>query len=263
MKSKLGYFLDNILTIFIVFLITFLWTRCYVHNIIVLLIISFIVTFVISFLFLMWFDKKRNTKIYSIKTQRNIENLENAFLFMEQNDILEYIKKHLLDFNPVIKEEYILLTKNNKNILLLPIFCARKINNQDYINIFKKYKDFKEEIIVLSVAEESLGIELRNRLSKEISFISLQNFYNSYLNGQELPTLPFKQIKKKKLDDFLKIILNRKQAKKYFLLTIFFCFYSFLFRYNIYYLIFSLLLGILTIISLKNKKYNIIEEKIF
>ena len=256
MKSKFGYIIDNITTILVIFLLVFVWVRRYLHNTFIILLTSFFATLVISFLVMVFFDKKREKQIIKNTDQKNIKLIANSLVLMTKKEVLEYLQKALKDYFPQTKNDFVIIKKDDIFYAIFPIFKARKIEIQDYVLIYKKYKNSKFKIVVLGEEENINCYDFRNNLKKQISFVSLSKFYFSYLKKMEVLKPPFKEIKRKKLNDILCIFLSKKQSKKYFLLTIFFCLYSFLFRYSLYYLVCGIILGILTIISLKNKRFN-------
>ncbi|MBQ7308123.1 MAG: hypothetical protein IJW82_06325 [Clostridia bacterium] len=256
MKSRFGYIIDNIFVILVVFLVTFVWTRHFVHNIVLILVITFFVTMVSSFFILVLIDKNKESKTLKLQDEKNIKSILTSLVFMTKKQVISYIASALKNLSPQEKKDHILIINENKKYAIFPIFYARKVEVQDYVNLYKRYCKSKTNIIILAEEESGECYEIRNKLNQKFHFVSLKSFYFNYLKKMEMPLSPYKPEKRKRINDILGIFLSRKQSKKYFFLTIFFCAYSFLFRYNFYYLICGIVVGILTIISLKNKRFN-------
>ena len=68
--------------------------------------------------------------------------------------------------------------------------------------------------------------------------------------------IELKQSQKITINDLLAYSLNKKRTKGYFLASCIMLFSSFLVKYNLYYIIFSTLLLILSLISFINPKFN-------
>lgn len=256
MKTKLGYLLDNILAIFTIYLISFLIIRRYIHNMILIFLLPFVITFILSFLLIVYSDKKRNKTRDRVEKTNKINKMYDNLLFMGKQQLLTFLMESLREYNSEIIDNCIKFVYQNTNYVLIPLIKDRKITKEDYIEIYKNYNKYDYKKVILSYSEDISCVEIKNRFDLKIDFLSFESFYNIFLKDIEIPNI-VEYKNKQKFKEILLFIFNKKRSKKYFLLTLIFSVYTLLFRYNLYYLFFSVISGVLTIYSLKNKRFNI------
>lgn len=110
--------------------------------------------------------------------------------------------------------------------------------------------DKEKKLILIS---ESVTEELINYLNNngyKVSFITYADIYFKYIKDKkELPIINKKNITKNTLKSLFKLALSRRNSKGYFVNGIIIFIFSFLYPFQSYYLVFSLLLFSLALVS--------------
>lgn len=256
MKSAFACFMDNIFTVMVVFLFVFVTTRKFVHNIIFIIIITFVVTFFISLFIIIFFDKKRSKNMINQKIKTMADNFYSNLLFGKKYQVLCVIKNCLKNFDAKIKFGSVWYT-GNKDYIIVPQITVNPVTPKDYIYIYNKYKKYNRTILILSKEQTKECKTFIAIYDIDIHFVRFDVFFEKFCTQKNVNFVPLKKQKGKNIKDFLSFALSRNQTKRYFFLMALFSVYSFLYRYNLYYVFFCFLTGVLTIISLKNTKYNI------
>lgn len=254
---NLSRFLNKIMMIFLTFGLTFIILRYKVFNIILCTFLTAILTIIINIFLWVIYDKNEEKQKLTLKEKQKKEYYTNKLLYLSQNEIVDF----LYQISPSLQKvnnKYLLDNKEDNKSIIYPYFKALPLNFDQVIEIYKECKNANLPIKIFGM---SLDNNCKNQLNKshflQISFFNSQYIYDNYLKN-----LPFdnkKEIVKirKNFNFYFSQIFIKEKAKNYFLLCIFFLFSSLIFKYNFYYLFFSMLLGFCFFYSILNKKYNL------
>lgn len=225
----------------VIFCLFFLWCNYYTKNI----NISFISSIIVFFAFLIIYiplkihceNKKNNlksnkSKFEYFKLQLQYTQTENILLFLK--DYLKIDKcEHVSNNHYFINETfdlYIVFPDNN-NFQISSIFSSRKSH---------QIKILSNEIFNIPISIENVNIE----------FIDLKELYNNTINNVKyLAKVNINKKPKYSLKDLLCIILCKEKSKSYFGLGVLLLFSSLFTPYSTYYIVFSSILFIMSLIS--------------
>lgn len=259
---KLSSLLSIIFRITLIFLIVFIWARYYIDSLYIAIIVSCLGTIMIDLFIKLIRNKHDKTLSLKRAELEKIESINNTFLFGDENETLMFfynlaLKKH----NAIKKKDYILIEHDNgEKIVLMPFYTYRKVNVDDLILCVNKIKKIGPTKLVLCVSSadsliykfvEKLSLEIVI-LNKEETYLKLLSEYNFYPDN----LINLKEVQKNNIKTLVSYSLNKSRTKGYFLASCIMLFSSFLVRYNIYYIIFSTFLLILSLISFINPRFN-------
>ncbi len=253
---KLSKIIDFIFGTTILFLICFVWTRYFLHDTWLTILISSTVTFVIATLY-HFFSKSKNQKLeLSNKEIKNASQISTGFLLSTKQQILKnFYEKLNIKYNTKIKSDYLLV--NDK--VLKPIYSTQTITDREILDAYLKVKDIsaKKMIITCQNADNTAYTFCKLVTDKEIIILTEYEAYTNIFKplNFEVPVIKA-TIRKKNAQDYLSLALNKSRTKNYLIVSIFMLFASFILRYNIYYLIFASITGLLALYSHFNTRYN-------
>ena len=254
---RIGKVLDFLFGVSLLFFICFVWTRYFLHDTILTILISIIITFIVSSVFYI-LNNKKNKKVEITKQEiKNAKNITANFLLSTKQEILKTFYERLnAKYNTKIKSDYLLV--NDK--VLKPIYNTQTITDKEILETYLKVKDSTATKIIITCKQASESCYDFSKLivNKEIIILNeLEAYQNIFKPLQfEAPDFNIEAKQKKSLSSFLEMALNKSRTKSYLLVSIFMLFASFVLRYNIYYLVFSSITGILALYSHFNSRFN-------
>lgn len=151
----------------------------------------------------------------------------------------------------------------NSKTILYPSYSLSTFMPQDLVEILSKLKkitftklvvcakDVSREVITLANQIEGITILI---LDKKDAYNKLMKAYNIF--PENLTEL--KATTKMKIKEIVAYSLNKKRSKGYFFASIILLLSSFIFRMNLYYVIMSSILLLLSLVSYILPKYNIV-----
>ena len=258
---KTSYIFDFVLGTSVLFFIIFVWTRYFLHDFWLTIIISAGLTFLTASVYQIVTAKKNKRKSISKQELNNAESISTGFLLSPKQEIL----KHFFDklnakYNTKIKSDFLLV--NDK--VLKPIYNTQIITDKEVVECYLKTKDLnvKKIIITCKKADESCYAVQKLITDKEIIILNEYEAYENIFKPLQFEIPNFKIIKtKKNLSYYLNFALNKSKSKNYFFVSIFLLFASFVLRYNLYYIAFASITGMLGLYSYFNTKFNKTDDK--
>ena len=268
-KIKLSLFLDYFLVTLIIFFISFVWCRYIFKN----LILSIATSIILSLLIVTIFVKVKNRREIRKKRKKDItshiEECANALLFnsFEEN---AYFYKNILDkkYKIEIKPSFLYLENSLNRVALFLLFDVKKINQDQVIFCLKSVKKYDlTKIVIICNSYDNNVLNITKNYNIKTIILNKQQNYNEILSVYNA----FPQTDTKlKLDEkltFSVIInnaINKKKFKTYFMGGIFLFIASLFIQYNIYYIIFSSVMFLLSILCLfSNKIFKRTKTEIF
>ena len=261
-KNTLSFILDFLLLFIILFFISFVWTRYVVKNLVASLFISISFSLIITLIRIRR-ENKKQAKLKSKKEQSlHIQDCADAFMFNSFEENAQFYKTMLeKKYRIEIKNSFLYLENDIHKIALFLLFDVKKINQDQVIFCLKSVKKYNltKIILICNNYDNNVLNITKNYKIKTIILNSTQNYneilkiYNTY------PQLDNKlRIDEKISFSFLlKNAINKKKFKSYFVGGIFLFIASLFVKYNIYYIIFSSIMFILSILCLfSNKIYK-------
>ena len=216
--------------------------------------------------------KRRNEKEYMKKKDIvDAENIAVGFAFNKQQALDFFYNLAKQKYVSIKRKNYILIDtpkddlKDNKTILF-PAFSLSKFQPQDLVEILSGVKrvnyskivilcgDVSKEAYSLSMQITSVKVIILDKFDCYNKLIKEYNYYPENL-------LELKKTSKLKLKELVAYSLNKKRSKGYFFASIILLFSSFIFRMNLYYIIMSSILLLLSLISFILPKYNVVSSE--
>lgn len=171
------------------------------------------------------YSAKKLSKFIIITNKINKNENKDQIIQKEENKTILY---PFYSYSPIMAQNLVDIIKDvEKQNPTKLIICGYKVDISTY-KLAQKIKDFK--IIILN--------------SKDC-YLKLIKFYNFY--PENLKELSLQE--KLKLKDILRLSISKKHSKGYFISSLILLFSSFVIRLNIYYVIMSSLLLLLSLIS--------------
>ena len=257
---KLSRIFDFIFFVSATFLICFVWTRYFVYDVALTLVLSSSITFLLTSIYHIFYVRKTIKKNHSLEELQNAEKFATHFLLSTKQEIIkEFNDKFEAKYNTKAKSDYLLV--NDK--VLKPIYSSQKITDKDILEIYVKVKNtaLKKLIIVCCDAEQSAYDFAKLITNFEVVILTKLDAYKNIFEPLkfDIPNVNVPK-KRKNLNIYLSIAFNKARTKNYAVVSAFLLFSSYVFRYNIYYLIFSSITAALALYSHFNTKFNNINK---
>ena len=247
--SKISNVLFLILSIFC---LSFIWCNYYVKNLRISLYSSIIIVICLSIIIFIYYNTKNKKSNYKTKTNLRLEQLKNFLLYNNQIDTISLLS-HIINLEKFekINTEHYYSQLENCDIYFL--FYDDNILTNKLFKIYKSRITINLKIYCIKKPNFKNLIENINMQFIDINEImSIINEKNILLNNN------IKIINKPKfsLKGILCIVLNKSKSKSYFTLGVLLLFSILFTIYNIYYIISSSILILLSIYCRYNTKFN-------
>lgn len=253
---SLSKIIDFLFFNFVLFLFLFAWLRFVTKRLWVTILVVGVVMLLINLIRLI--PKKEGKKSLLQKEKKKIEDITLSLLILNKNEQLKLFCDYLKDFLPQITKEKFLKLESNSKVLSLN-FSSRFLSQEDALkSIYLAKKSHIFDLIILCInCNEKDKLFYENLKDIDVKVYTIDKIYSEiFVKLQKFPqkTFEVKSPKKLKFKEFLRVSLDRKKAKKYFLsgLIVFFC--SLITRYNIFYIVTSSLLFFMSLMCLTNKE---------
>ena len=258
-KYTLGKIIDFIFKNVVVFFIAFVWIRFYVRDLYLTLFLTTVVTVLFGVIITLKNQKSFETKTLSNEENKQIHLFSNEFLFSDHNTNLNF-------FNKLAKQKHTskiegIFIKTKGNILIYPYYKKRKLNSDDFTNIFIKAKQLNPDKLIITCKEaEQEVLNLTNQIALfKIIVLNEKETYFKLLKAYETyPEITNKMVDEQKLtfQQLIEVAFNKNRTKGYFISGIILLFASLIIRYNLYYIIISSLMLTFALFSYSNKRFN-------
>lgn len=263
-------FFNIFFRICLIFLICLVWFRYFVDNFWLSILYTSLTTIILE-VGLHYFIVKKDEREFLKKEELLMaEKIAISFCFNSKKSVDYFFKLARQKHSAIKRSKYILIENkvdgDTNQVVLYPFYKMNKFMPQDLIDVLGSLKRVEFCKIVLCVNESSKEVlSLANQMSdkkivildKYETFHKLIKPYNFY--PEELVEL--KKNKKHKFQELVAYSLNKKRSKGYFFASIILLFSSFIFRMNLYYVIMSSLLLLLSLISFILPKFNNIKPE--
>lgn len=262
---KINFIFQEVLKIFLIFLLSFIWLRYYLRKLWIAVLVSIFVTAFIYFIFYLIKRKKKNKEGLKIKEK---EEAENMFLSLACNDKkMDFFLKLASSKHKNVKKysKFLVIShENNTKTLLFPKIDFEPLNISNFIEIYNKVKGRAEKVVILchSYDKEVLSFSKHFDIYFLIfdrfeTYERLYKYYNIFPEIKE----SYKKDKMLTFKDFVAFSFNKKRAKGYLLSAFLLALSAIFVRTTIYYTIVATILVVFAIISQFNTTFNIKEDK--
>lgn len=236
--------IDHLFLYAIILFISFIIIKYFIQNNIICFLLSFASAYIMHTLLLHLLDKKSQRILIKKQDEQNISLLREYLITCGTKNACLYLKAVFSGQN---KDNLIL--SENKNIYVN--FDKQTLSLYDFANIYKSLSGYNNKVILA----ESISDELKNFLSclnEQIEFIDIQALYFGYIKDKH--PMPVSIINKKNptkntFKSLYKVAFTKKTSKGYFFNGIIIFLFSFIYPFKNYYLVYSLFLFLLSLIS--------------
>ena len=251
-RIKVLSLIDKVFITTLFTLLTFVWIKYFIRNNIYCLLISTLISILVVYFISLFINERTENKTTKIETTKRINNFMYSFLLMSKTEISKFLYEHISKKEKVRLEKSMIIFDNNEAIA--PCLHQDDLSIEELSKYYRdaiKFKLNKLTIITLSCKSE---IE---SFSKQIDKVEIkiltktETFYSVIQRYKAYPEVLMAQ-KTTKKDSFKSIIkksFNRNRTKHFVSSGIIMLFFSFIFKYNLYYTITSSILFLFAIIS--------------
>ena len=263
---------NMIFRISLIFLICLIWFRYFIDNFWLSFVYTILTTIIIEIGLHFFLRGRKEKELMKAKDEARAEQIATTFAFNHEESLNFFYALAKSRHKSTKRSKYVLIehaqTDENENkkifkTVLFPAFSLSNFMPQDLVEILSKLKkvefsklvicakDVSREAITLSKQIENIDIII---LDKKDCYNKLLKPYNMF--PENLTTL--KTSTKMKIKELVAFSLNKKRSRGYFFASIVLLISSFIFRMNLYYVIMSTILLLLSLISFILPKYNLI-----
>ena len=263
-KLSLSYILDLIFLFVLSFLVSLVWIRYFLHNVALSLILSFLTSlFVTTVIMLIKIKKSENEYEFNVKKSQ-LDNLLIYFKITKPDEVLENLKELLTKNNQFNNEDVFEIKKQKDSLLInqkyvfVPHFLCDTISEECVLKLYHKHNRPNLTVIIGTKDKSVLLNSKAVKLIKNLKIFNILDTFNEfYIYSQD--SIPNYKTKKEKLT-FKKVIslsLSRAKVKPYLICGFCLLFFSFVVRYNLFYIIEATILLILATLSYFSPKKQI------
>lgn len=262
MKNYFAVFLDLIFFTIISFFISVIWLRYFFDSTFLIIFLSVIISIFIGIFLLLFKYKNQKKDILNKQDEQKFKNYKQFFLTNTTSNInqklseiftlrknSDYLYKTFNSYYFTKTNNYFIGGNNTVFLYFLDSLVVEDFQIKHLLskNNFLNKENFKFFILGNDFSENSKQFIL---LFKNITLLTLEDFYKKTVKGLNLFYSPIDSHKTKKIKNikFLyKLFINTKNTKNFFLCAITIFITSFVFRYNIYYIVLSSILFVLSL----------------
>lgn len=258
METKFAKYSNNIFKYLTIVCLNFIWLNYYAFNFTQSLIISSVIS-IIFFIIIEHFLKLKQTKLNTNKLNQSLfEKFKNNCILNTHQENLKLIQSCFNNHLIKTTKNYLLI--DEKHILTCD-FKTANFTDETFFKIINSLKNLKAETITI------FCINMQCETIKNISQINNKKIYvytlqDLFLNNPNLKnyefsnTITYNTTQKNNFKTLIKIILDKRNAKKYFFSGLLLLFYSFFIPFTSYYLIFCTILFSLSMLCFFNTNTN-------
>ena len=264
-KLKIYIVFNTFFRLLLVFLIAYVWIYYLVRTIWLSVIITAFLTLVLDIIFVLFMRKKHKKQSIIFDAKQKKENCINSLVFNENKNVVDFFfslakSKH----NAQKKSGYIIISHPDKKIVLYPKFMHREFSLDDFIEANNKTKKENANRIIICAKNISSNVYsyIKNKPENYVVLDGEKTFDLLFEKYQIYPQI--KQVEnqtKTNYKDILRLALNKKRTKGYFLSSVLLLISCFFVPYKLYYCIMSSVLLVLSFVSFSNPTFNTIKEQ--
>lgn len=249
-------FFNVLFRLFLIYLICFIWVRYFVSSLGLCLAITSILTFSFEILIRFFLDRKLAKNKLKAEEEKLSEKISSNFIFNPKLAQSYFLKLAKINHQAKKVGGYIeVFNSENQSVktILYPCYSFVPISGQTLVEIVRKTEKSKPNKLVVcgymiskeafDVAKKLADLKIVLLGSKEcfLKLIKPSGIYPENLKEVEFSSKP-------KFKELLKAAISKQRAKGYLLASLVLLFSSFIVRMNIYYLVFSSILLILSFV---------------
>ena len=250
-------FFNILFRLFLIFLICFIWVRYFVSSLELTLAISAILTVCFEIIIHFFLDKRYAKTKLKADEEKLAEKISSNFVLNPKLATTYFLNLAKINYNAKKVGSYIEITNKGEEsfkTILFPLYSYNPLSAQDVVEIIKKTEKSKlSKIVVCSYKVSKEAHEISKKFSdfkiflldSKACFSKLIKHYNFY--PENLKEIEI--ISKPKFKEILKQALSKSRAKGYLVASLVLLFSSFIVRMNIYYVVFSSILLLLSLWS--------------
>ncbi len=263
MRFKLFAIFDMLFRLVLIFLIAFVWIRFYVDSLSLAIFITSIVTLVVDFVIKIFSSRRDEKQKLKEEELKKIDIYANTFIFNDDKFCVDFFYKLAKTrHNAIKKKEYVLIEHDSgEKVVLFPYYTFRKFNTDDLVFTLNSIKNLQANKLVLCTNDfENDALKFANMVGKKIILLNKKQVYLKLLKEYNFfpqeKLIELKTTQKNKIKELLSFSLSRKKTKGYFLASVVLLLSSFIMRYNIYYIVMSSILLLLSLVSFISPKFS-------
>lgn len=232
---------DRILINIFGIIVVFIWVNHFIDGFVESVFISFLIFLAVRTIFIHILNRYRKLKNITVW------EMSQSFAIMGVEEVCKHLIKVVPeDYKPSIDNNCIIFEKDNKKILVFPIFKTVAVSTEELLKTwrFARSKDINT-IWVLARTQQRNVIVLANSLEGEFLFFQAKKIHRFLLNHNALPKINFVYKKKvNKINFFaaLSDIFVKRRAKYFLLSGLILAAMSFFVPLTIYYLVMATIL---------------------
>lgn len=262
-KLKIYNLFDTFFRLLVIFLIVYVWVYYIIRTIWLSIVVTAITTLFIDFVLKLFRHKKQKKQSIAFELKQKKENCINSLVFDNDKNVVDFFltlakSKH----NAQKKSSYIIVFHPDKKIILYPKFMYREFALDDFIEIDNKIQKENANRIIICTKNIATNVYsyVKNKtenyiiLDGEKTYDMLFEKYQIYPEQKQ-----FKIQQKTNFKDILRLALNKKRTKGYFLSSVLLLISCFIVPYKLYYCIMSSLLLVLSFVSFSNPTFNTVK----
>ena len=256
METKFAFYLDEFFKTVLIFFISLIFFRAFGLTFNLSLLFASIFTILLSILLYMLRTKNKDKQKMKLNDIKALNDIKEQFSFASENEIKNYFKS-LLKANLNYKKE---LTIDNGEIVIKLCFDKELLQIEDIKKIYRENKGrkIKKVLILCYNYNEECKILTKNFKNIEYELMDLNKLYLTHIKQENnMPKFVFEKEPKEKLtlQRFKSIAFARNKSKTYFFCGLILLFSSYFVPLKTFYLIFSGLMFLSTLLCLIfNKK---------
>lgn len=251
----------------LIFLICLIWFRYFVDNFWLSFVYTILTTIIIEIGLHYFLRGRKEREMMKAKDEALANQIATSFAFDQENCLNFLCSLAKSKHKATKRSKYILVEHNSgekvSKTVLFPAFALSNFTPQDLVEIMSKLKRVEfSKLVVCAKEVDREAITLSKQIENvEILILDKKDFYNKLLKPYNMfpeNLMTLKTTTKMKVKEMVAFSLNKKRSRGYFFASIILLLSSFIFRMNLYYLIMSTILLLLSLISFLLPKYNIV-----
>ncbi len=262
-------FFNTFFRISLIFLICLVWFRYFVANFWLSILYTVLATTLIEISLHYILRNRKEKEFMKAKDATLADKIAVSFAFNNEDalnfyyDLAKSRHKVTKRSKYLIVEHKIESSEEPSKTILYPSYSLSNFMPQDLVNILSKLKKVKFSKLVICAKDVSReAITLSNQVEGvQILILDKKDAYNKLMKSYNMFPEKITELKattKMKIKEMVAYSLNKKRSKGYFFASVILLISSFLFRMNLYYVIMSSILLLLSLVSYLLPKYNIV-----